>query len=39
VERRVKELTVGLDTIPWRLITGDEMEARIKAEYDAIGEL
>jgi len=39
VEGRVKELTVGLETIPWRLITGDELEARIKAEYDSIGDL
>jgi hypothetical protein len=37
VERRVKELTSGLDVVPSRLTTADEMEARIKAEYDAIG--
>jgi hypothetical protein len=37
VEKRVQELTSGLDVIPWQLTTADEMEARIKAEYDAIG--
>jgi hypothetical protein len=39
IEKRVKELTAGLTTIPWTLLTSDDLDARIQAEYKAIGDL
>ena len=39
VEARVRELTIGFRAIPWSLLTADDIDARIQAEYGAIGNL
>lgn len=39
IEAWVRELTAGFRTMPWTLLTADDIEARIQAEFGLIGEL
>lgn len=39
VESKVRELTIGLNTIPWVILTENDINVRINDEYNAIGEL
>jgi len=39
VENRVRELTAGFVTRPWELLTENDIQRRIDAEYETIGDL
>lgn len=39
VTTRIKELTAGMSTTPWSLLTMDEIKAAVQREYDQIGEI
>jgi hypothetical protein len=39
ITAKMTELTKGLTSIPWTLVTHDEIEARIQKEYAEIGEV
>lgn len=39
IDARVRELTPELTTIPWKLLTEDDVQKAIAKEYDSIGEL
>ncbi len=39
IQARIDELTAGLTTAPWTLLTEDDVQAAISREYDSIGEI
>lgn len=39
VAKRVSELTEGFETIPWKLVTEDDMQVVIDRAYEEIGEI
>jgi len=39
IQLRVHELTKDMDTVPWNILTEDDVLARIGQEYKAIGDI